>query len=320
MPSTSRARWSSRKTGSVGQTSETAKAKKALTKKPLTKGAGPAGSPQQERWAWASDSTLLRKVRPFLDVSDEQRDEQKRVAGKKAAALIAKNGLTIGMGTGSTAKHFVEALGARLQSGGLRIHTGVPTSRRTADQATGLGIPTTEVNRLPPSKSPIDIAVDGADQVQIVKNATGHQEAWLIKGGGGAAKIEKDVALLAKRFVVIVDPSKVVDKLGVGFPLPVMVKPSAWKKVKAELERLGAEVSLRPQDKSQTQSPPFLDDAGNHVLDASFPHGIDNPYDLQAKLDATKGVAAHGLFLGMTDDLIVGLSEDKTVSLQFDRT
>jgi ribose 5-phosphate isomerase A len=312
---------------SVGKSAASVKTSK--TKKPAPKEAKKAAAkatpkktplyaPQARQPIFVNDPSLLREVAPAVAAATtpEQKEALKKSAGVAAAKLIA-NHQTVGLGTGSTAKYFVDALGARL-SDAFSVKKGIPTSTRTADQAAALGISLGDVSKLGKAKS-IDIAVDGADQVQLVKDASGRSEAWLIKGGGGAALQEKEVAIRAKRFVVIVDPSKVVEKLGKGFPLPVMVKPANAKSVKAELEGLGAVVTLRPKDKADPASKPFVDDTGNYVLDADFRDGIDKPYALQASLEKMKGVAAHGLFLGMTDDLVVGTGASSTVTRRFDR-
>ena len=210
-------------------------------------------------------------------------DEYKQVAAHKALELV-QDGMLIGLGSGSTARHFTEGLG-RLVAEGLKVR-GVPTSRATAELAAELGIPiVTELVGL------IDLTVDGADEVDPVLN--------LIKGRGGALSREKLVAAASKRFVIVVDESKLVKQLGNGV-LPVEVLPFLWRSTAERLTALGVSLVLRGGEEV-----PFVTDNGNLILDVSVEGGIKNPTDLGVELKKVTGVVEHGLFVGMTDTVIV---------------
>ncbi len=211
-------------------------------------------------------------------------DREKRLAAARAVALI-EPGMTVGLGTGSTAAHAVRLIGARVTDG-LRI-CGVPTSRQTARLARELGIPLLDLNDVPS----VDLAIDGADEVDPAKRC--------IKGGGGALLHEKIVASAAKRLVIIVDSGKLVRRLG-AFPLPVEVVPFAREQVRRLVASLGADATLRAGPDG-----PFVTDEGNLILDCRFGE-IADAAALAARLDAAPGVVGHGLFVAMADDAIVG--------------
>ena len=160
--------------------------------------------------------------------NDTQRATWKRLAGEAAANLI-EDGMLLGLGSGSTAKHMVIALGQRIQQG-LRIAGAVPTSHATEELARNFGIPLTDLDAHPV----LDLAIDGADEID--------GQLRLIKGGGGALLREKIVASTARRFIVIVDATKQVARLGQTAPLPVETVPLAVTPVSKRLEALGAEV------------------------------------------------------------------------------
>jgi ribose 5-phosphate isomerase A len=190
-------------------------------------------------------------------------DQEKRIAAEAAAELV-EDGMTIGLGTGSTVAFLLPAIAARGLSG-IRC---VATSVATEQQARELGVPVEEFNEL----ARLDIAIDGTDQVT--------PNGWLIKGGGGAHLREKIVAAAADRFVVIADSSKPVEALSAPVPLELFAFGIA-----STLERLGSAVALRDA--------PTSPDAG---LIADYGGGIDDPAELAARLEADSGVAAHGLF------------------------
>jgi ribose 5-phosphate isomerase A len=201
-------------------------------------------------------------------------DEEKRLAAEAAAELV-EDGMTIGLGTGSTVAHLLPAL-ARRGLSGIRC---VATSVATEEQARELGIPVEDFDSL----RQLDIAIDGADEVT--------PNGWLIKGGGGAHLREKIVAAAAARFVVIADSSKPVDALRGPVPLEIFGFGLA-----STLERLGPEVTVR-------EVPPSPD-AGT-IADYRGP--IDDPTALAARLAADPGVAAHGLFPpDMVAEVLVG--------------
>jgi ribose 5-phosphate isomerase A len=210
-------------------------------------------------------------------------DEQKRAAAEKALELV-QDGMLLGLGSGSTARFFTEGVG-RLVEGGMKVR-GVPSSRATAELAASLGIPI--VIEL---VGQIDLAVDGADEVDPALD--------LIKGRGGALFREKLVAAASKRFVVVVDESKMVQRLGVGV-LPVEVLPFLWRSTAERLAALGVSLVVRGGEET-----PYITDNGNLVLDVTVPDGIKDAAALGDELKRITGVVEHGLFLGMADTVIV---------------
>jgi len=210
-------------------------------------------------------------------------DDLKRDAADKALELV-QDGMLVGLGTGSTARFFVEGV-SRLVAGGMKVR-GVPTSRATAELAASLGIPiVTEL------VGQIDLAVDGADEVDSALN--------LIKGRGGALFREKLVAAASRRFIVVVDESKLVKELGVGV-LPVEVLAFLWRSTAERIAALGVSLVLRGGEET-----PYTTDNGNLVLDLTVEGGIKNPAEFADELKKTTGVVEHGLFVGMTDTVIV---------------
>jgi ribose 5-phosphate isomerase A len=210
-------------------------------------------------------------------------DEYKRSAAEKALALV-QEGMLLGLGSGSTARYFTEGVG-RLVAGGMKLRA-VPTSRETAELAALSGIPiVTELI------GEIDLAVDGADEVDPELN--------LIKGRGGALFREKLVAAAARRFVVVVDESKLVKQLGAGV-LPVEVLPFMWRTTAERLTALGVSLTVRGGEGA-----PYVTDNGNLILDLTVEGGINDPAALGAELKKITGVVEHGLFVGMTDTCIV---------------
>ena len=210
---------------------------------------------------------------------------------KKAAALTAvefvRDGMVVGLGTGSTAKHMIFALGEKVRAG-MRLR-GVPTSNETATLAREQGIILIDAD----NAWVIDVAIDGADQVDPDFN--------LIKGGGGALLKEKIVAASAKQFIVLVDHTKRVPVLGGSFPLPVEVVSFGWGSTAREIEVLTqSRVVLRERN-----GVPFKTEAGNMIVDVHLAR-IDQPKDLEIALNRIPGVVETGLFVGRTDLLIVG--------------
>jgi ribose 5-phosphate isomerase A len=210
-------------------------------------------------------------------------DSLKRAAAEMALELV-RDGMMVGLGSGSTVRYFTEGLG-RLVAGGMQVR-GVPTSRATAALAAELGIPVME-----DLVGPIDLAVDGADEVD--------PDLGLIKGRGGALFREKLVAAAAKRFVCVVDDSKVVDRLGKGV-LPVEVLPFLWRGTAERLARLCTGLKVRGGEEQ-----PYVTDNGNLILDLSFDGGIQDASELATSLKGTIGVVEPGLFLDMADSCVV---------------
>ena len=205
----------------------------------------------------------------------------------KAAVEYVKDGHVVGLGTGSTARYVVLALGERVKTG-LTIK-GVPTSRETAELARQQGIPLIDQN----NAWVIDVAIDGADQVDPGFN--------LIKGGGGALLKEKIVAASAKQFIVLVDHTKRVPVLGGSFPLPIEVVPFGWGSTAREIEALTkSRVVLRERNGA-----PFITEAGNLIVDVHLAR-IDEPRELEIALNQIPGIVETGLFVNRTDVLIVG--------------
>lgn len=218
-------------------------------------------------------------------------DDAKREAGERAVALVLP-GMTVGLGTGSTAAHFVRALGGRIADG-LTIAGAAPTSEATAALARECGVPLIEIG----ADTRIDLAVDGADEIG--------PGLTLIKGGGGALLREKIVAAAADRFVVIADATKVVTRLG-RFPLPIEVTPFGWaltaRRAADALRATGCArdlISLRQRD-----GRPFVTDGGNYIIDAQA-GDIPDARALAAALKDIPGVVEHGLFVGLAQDAIV---------------
>jgi len=214
-----------------------------------------------------------------------ERDRLKQAAAEKALELV-EEGMTLGLGTGSTAALFVAALGERVRQG-LRV-VGIPTSERTARQAEALGIPLTTLAEAPS----LDLTVDGADEVA--------PNCDLIKGLGGALLREKIVAAASRRLVIIVDEAKLVPVLGSGAPVPVEVVPFGWQSTARALAALGADYTLRLDGNEK----PFLTDGSHYILDCRF-GPIGDPATLEARLARTVGVVESGLFVGMASQVIV---------------
>jgi ribose 5-phosphate isomerase A len=212
-------------------------------------------------------------------------NDQEKEAAARASLKFIKDGQVVGIGTGSTAAYFIEALGEKVKNG-LRIR-GVSSSVRSRDQAASLGIPMTTLDECPE----IDVTVDGADEVD--------PQLRLIKGGGGALLREKIVASATKQFVIVADATKRVAVLG-KFPLPVEVIEFARAVVVRKIEALGAEVTLR----QTADGTPFVTDEHNHILDCHFGQ-IPDADGLARKLSDMPGVVEHGLFIGMADVVLV---------------
>jgi ribose 5-phosphate isomerase A len=211
--------------------------------------------------------------------------DAKQMAGAKAAEFI-EDGMTVGLGTGSTAHWLIERLGERVREG-LRVRC-VPTSRRTEEQAQGLGIPLVALGEV----LELDIAVDGADEIG--------PGLALVKGGGGALLREKLVAAAARRFVVIADASKRVETLG-RFPLPVEVVPFAWE---VTARRVAAVTNAEPALRRDAGGGVYVTDNGNYILDCRCGR-IEEPARLERELKALVGVVESGLFVGMAHLAVV---------------
>ena len=212
----------------------------------------------------------------------------------KAAAALVQSGSIVGLGTGSTTAYAIQFIGDRLKSGELKDIVGVPTSFQAEVLAKQYGIPLTTLDAI----DHIDIAIDGADEVDPQKN--------LIKGGGAAHTREKVVDYLANRFIVVVDGAKLVDRLGSVFAVPVEVIPMAVTPVTRAIEKLGGKPELRMGVK---KAGPVITDQGNMVLDVKFDN-IDDPVNLEKTLNNIPGVLENGIFVNCTDVVLVGEVKD----------
>ncbi len=217
----------------------------------------------------------------------------KQEVGKAAAALV-KSGSIVGLGTGSTTAYTIQYLGERLQSGELKDIVGVPTSFQSEVLAKQYGVPLTTLDAI----DRIDIAIDGADEVDPQKN--------LIKGGGAAHTREKVVDYLANQFIVVVDSGKLVERLGSSFAVPVEVIPMAIAPVTDAIKKLGGKPELRMGVK---KAGPVITDQGNFVLDVRF-DSIDDPVNLEKTLNNLPGVLENGIFVNCVDLVLVGEVKD----------
>ena len=214
-------------------------------------------------------------------------DDLKRQAARQAIEHV-RDGMIVGLGTGSTSTWAVRLLGEKVAAGlGIR---GVPTSEATARLAREVGIPLVEFDAI----WGIDVTLDGADEVDPGLN--------LIKGGGGALLREKIVAAASREFIVMVDPTKLVPRLAEKFLLPVEVTPFAWQQTARHLAAVGAQ----PKQRLAGGNRPFVTDNGNLILDCRFPAGIDDPAGMEAAIDRIPGVVESGLFVHMTRRVVVG--------------
>jgi ribose 5-phosphate isomerase A len=216
-------------------------------------------------------------------------EDLKRRAAEAALAYV-EDGMRLGLGSGSTADHFVRLLGRRVAAG-LDV-TGVATSERTARLAEEVGIRLTNLDATPE----LDLDVDGADEIG--------PGLTLIKGGGGALLREKIVAFAAARMIVIADAGKLVEELG-AFPLPIEVVGFGLTATALAVEQAGIELGLSVAiDVRRHGGEPFVTDSGNRILDASFGR-IPDPEALAGRLAEIPGIVEHGLFLGFADLALV---------------
>ena len=220
--------------------------------------------------------------------SEDLTRDMKRTVGIEAARMVGR-GDVVGLGTGSTAEFMIEELGRRVREENLDI-IGIPTSFDAAVLARGNGIPAGTLDDV----DRVDIAVDGADEVDPAMN--------LIKGRGAAHLREKIVDGMAERFIVIVDESKLVDRLGTKCPVPLEVLPLAVQPVMRAVEALGGEPVLRM---AVHKDGPVITDQGNMVVDARF-DGIDDPGEMERTLNNVPGILENGLFVGLATEILIG--------------
>ncbi|KAL1208275.1 putative ribose-5-phosphate isomerase 2 [Cardamine amara subsp. amara] len=220
-------------------------------------------------------------------------DELKRIAAYKAVEFV-ESGMVLGLGTGSTAKHAVDRIGELLRQGKLENIVGIPTSKKTQEQALSLGIPLSDLDAHPV----IDLSIDGADEVDPYLN--------LVKGRGGSLLREKMIEGASKKFVVIVDESKMVKHIGGSkLALPVEIVPFCWKftaeKLRNLLEGYGCEANLRLGEKEK----PFVTDNGNYIVDMYLEEDMGDLGVVSDSILRLPGVVEHGMFLDMASTVII---------------
>ncbi|OAK19042.1 ribose 5-phosphate isomerase A [Bacillus wiedmannii] len=209
----------------------------------------------------------------------------KQLAGEYAANLV-KDGMKVGLGTGSTVYWTIQKLGERVKEG--LSFQAVPTSKETEVLAKQLNISLISLNDV----QSLDLTIDGADEIDA--------NLQLIKGGGGALLREKIVATSSKELIIIADESKLVTHLGT-FPLPVEIIPFSWKQTERKIQSLGCQTTLRLKNNET-----FITDNNNMIIDCIFPHNITNPANLHTQLKMITGVVETGLFVNMTSKAIIG--------------
>lgn len=213
-----------------------------------------------------------------------------KIEAARAALDHVRNGMRLGIGTGSTAEEFVRLLAVKV-AGGMEI-IGVPTSERTAKLCAELGVPLSTLDETPE----LDLTIDGADEIDA--------ELSLIKGGGGALLREKIVASASAKMIVIADESKIVGTLG-RFPLPIEVNRFGLKATEIAVRKAASSLGLSgPLTLRMTGGEPFVTDGGHLILDASFGR-IPDARALSDALHAIPGVVEHGLFLGLADLAVI---------------
>ena len=218
-------------------------------------------------------------------------------AAAEAAALLVEDGMLVGLGSGSTMRYAVEAIGRRVTRGDLRI-SGVPTSQEIATLAKACRIPIEDLRT-----RRIDLALDGADEVEA-------GTLRLIKGLGGALLREKIVAEASHRFVILVDKTKLVERLGQRSPLPVEISCFAHRSTRHRVADLGGQPTLRGAPGN-----PFMTDGGNFILDCPGFSPMTDPFTLERRLRAIAGVIGTGIFLTPVEQVIIGQADGSVETL-----
>jgi ribose 5-phosphate isomerase A len=216
----------------------------------------------------------------------------KQLAAEKAVSFL-DDGMTIGLGTGSTAYWAIEKIGEKVKKEGWKIRA-IATSIRSEEQARSLGIPIVDFS----SVKSIDVTIDGADEV--------NEQLQLIKGGGGALLREKIVATNSKQMIVVADESKWVKTLG-KFPLPVEVIHFGWERTFEKLQLLGCDPKRR-----MNGTEPYFTDNGNYIVDCAFEE-IKDPPALHDSVNAITGVVDNGLFIHIASKLVLGFNNGETL-------
>src|SRR5579872_7352297 len=211
-----------------------------------------------------------------------------KAAAAQAAVAMVEDGMIVGLGTGSTASFALGMLGQRVAEG-LRV-IGIPTSEQTAREARRLGIPLSTLEE----HDRVDVTIDGADEVDV-------GTLTLLKGRGGALLREKIIASASEQLIIVVDETKLVDRLGVKSPVAVEVVPFGWRATARRLRSLVTSLERR----TAADGAPFITDGGHYILDCAC-GGIEDPEALQRQLDGTVGVVEHGVFLALASRVIAG--------------
>lgn len=244
----------------------------------------------------SSASPSCSSRRPTFSIrASLSQDDLKRLAADKAVSYV-ESGMVLGLGTGSTAAFVVAKLGELLSRGELKNIVGVPTSKRTEEQAASLGIPLSILDDHPR----LDLAIDGADEVDPELN--------LVKGRGGALLREKMVEAASERFVVVVDESKLVDGLGGSrLAVPIEVVPFCWRynlnRLKEIFKEEGCEAKLRLSESGDGK--PYVTDNSNYIVDLYFETPIRDARAAASEIAGLEGVVEHGLFLDMASAVII---------------
>jgi ribose 5-phosphate isomerase A len=218
-----------------------------------------------------------------------KKNEIAKMAAAEAATSFIKAGMTIGLGTGSTATYFIEALGKQVISG-LKV-SAVATSKKSFELAKSLNFNMIDIDSI----TTLDMAVDGADEID--------KNNQMIKGGGAALFREKIIAHMSRELIVIVDQSKVVDYLG-KFALPIEITPFGYRATMHELEKFGTDIELR-KDKNL----PLVTENGNYLVDLKLHYPCKNPENENFKIRAIPGVCETGLFINMAKRVIIGYDD-----------
>ncbi|KAF6147661.1 hypothetical protein GIB67_002992 [Kingdonia uniflora] len=220
-------------------------------------------------------------------------DDLKKLAAYKAVEYVS-SGMVLGLGTGSTAAFVVSRIGELLKLGELKDIVGVPTSKRTQEQAASLGIPLSVLDDNPS----IDLAIDGADEVDPYLN--------LVKGRGGALLREKMVEAASAKFVVVVDDTKLVTGLGgSGLAMPVEVVQFCWKYNLVRLQEMFKEQGVEAKLRVEGDGKPYVTDNSNYIVDLYFKTPILDAGAAGKEISALEGVVEHGLFLDMATAVII---------------
>jgi ribose 5-phosphate isomerase A len=235
--------------------------------------------------------------------ANSPQDEAKRAAAAKAIESFLQDGMTIGLGSGTTSRFFVRILGERVKDG-LRV-VGVPSSKSTGELAQEVGIPLADLNDV----EQLDLTIDGADEIDA--------KGRMIKGGGANLLWEKIVASASRKMVAIVDESKKVQRLG-RFPLPIEVVPFAWRSTERHLQNLfkrNGYADVRIDVRGGTEKP-LITDSGHYLLDCHL-QAIADPESLALNLNQIPGVVEHGLFIGIATNAAVGKADGTAETISF---